>query len=308
MKQIRTTLAITLAIASTLVGPALSAQQSHPTPRPIEAVQAAPLAQPALWKVSDEDTTIYLFGTIHLLPKGIDWYDGKVAQAFEQAQELVTEIPDVPQQQTMAVTMQLGSLPQGQTLRGAMTPEERERFEAALQSLKVPAAAFDSMKPWLASVALATIPLMQAGYSLDNGVEAQLDQRNKALGRPRLGMETLEYQLGIFDGLPPNAQKTLLFETIAALPDFPKEVDKMVGAWSKGDALVLAELLNEGMDDPELYKVLLTDRNRNWSAWIDDRLDRPGTVFIAVGAGHLGGKDSVQEFLGKAGIKVERVQ
>lgn len=308
MKQIRTALAVTLAIASTLVGPALSAQQSHPTHQPIEAVQAAPLAQPALWKVSDEDTTIYLFGTIHLLPKGINWYDGKVAQAFEQAQELVTEIPDVPQQQTMAVTMQLGALPQGQTLRGAMTPEERERFEAALQSLKVPAAAFDSMKPWLASVALATIPLMQAGYSLDNGVEAQLDQRNKALGRPRLGMETLEYQLGIFDGLPPNAQKTLLFETIAALPDFPKEVDKMVGAWSKGDALVLAELLNEGMDDPELYKVLLTDRNRNWSAWIDDRLDRPGTVFIAVGAGHLGGKDSVQEFLGKAGIKVERVQ
>lgn len=308
MKQIRTALAVTLAIASTLVGPALSAQQSHPTHQPIEAVQAAPLAQPALWKVSDEDTTIYLFGTIHLLPKGINWYDGKVAQAFEQAQELVTEIPDVPQQQTMAVTMQLGALPQGQTLRGAMTPEERDRFEAALQSLKVPAAAFDSMKPWLASVALATIPLMQAGYSLDNGVEAQLDQRNKALGRPRLGMETLEYQLGIFDGLPPNAQKTLLFETIAALPDFPKEVDKMVGAWSKGDALVLAELLNEGMDDPELYKVLLTDRNRHWSAWIDDRLDRPGTVFIAVGAGHLGGKDSVQEFLGKAGIKVERVQ
>lgn len=308
MKPIRTALAFSLAGAFALIGPAVSAQQAHPTPQPVETVKATPLAQPALWKVSDEDTTIYLFGTIHLLPKGIEWYDGKVAQAFEQSQELVTEIPEIPQQQTMSVTMQLGALPQGQTLRGTMTKDERAKFEAALHSLKVPAGAFDSMKPWLASVALATIPLMQAGYSLENGVEAQLDQRNKALGHPRSGLETLEYQLGIFDGLSPEAQKTYLFETIDALPDFPKEIDKMVGAWSKGDAQTLAKLLNDGMEEPALYKALLSDRNRNWSAWIDERLDRPGTVFIAVGAGHLGGKDSVQEFLGKAGIKVERVQ
>lgn len=308
MKPIRTALAFSLAGAFALIGPAVSAQQAHATPQPVETVKAAPLARPALWKVSDEDTTIYLFGTIHLLPKGIEWYDGKVAQAFEQSQELVTEIPEIPQQQTMSVTMQLGALPQGQTLRGTMTKDERAKFEAALHGLKVPGGAFDSMKPWLASVALATIPLMQAGYSLENGVEAQLDQRNKALGRPRSGLETLEYQLGIFDGLSPEAQKTYLFETIDALPDFPKEIDKMVGAWSKGDAQTLAKLLNEGMEEPALYKALLSDRNRNWSAYIDERLDRPGTVFIAVGAGHLGGKDSVQEFLGKAGIKVERVQ
>lgn len=308
MKPIRTAVSLALAAATALIAPAAFAQQAHPLPQPVEALPAAPLAQPALWKVSDEDTTIYLFGTIHLLPKGIEWYDGKVALAFEQSQELITEIPEVPQQQTMSVTMQLGALPPGQTLRGAMTPDERKKFETALHNLRVPAAAFDSMKPWLASVALATIPLMQAGYSLDNGVEAQLDQRNKALGRSRLGLETLEYQLGIFDGLSAEAQKTYLFETIDALPNFPKEIEKMVGAWSKGDAVELAKLLNDGMEDPSLYKALLSDRNRNWSAWIEDRLDRPGTVFIAVGAGHLGGKDSVQEFLGKAGIKVERVQ
>jgi len=261
-----------------------------------------------LWKVSDDDTTIYLFGTIHLLPKGIEWYDGRVANAFEQSQELVTEIPEVPQQKTMAVTMQLGALPAGQTLRGQMTPAERAKFEAALQSLSVPPTAFDQLKPWLASVAIMSIPLMRSGYSLDNGVEAQLDQRNKALGRPRLGLETLEYQLGIFDGLPNEAQKAYLFETVDALPVLTKEIAKMVEAWSKGDAQALAELLNDEMDDPVLYKALLSDRNRNWSQWIDDRLDRPGTVFIAVGAGHLGGRDSVQEFLGKAGIKVERVQ
>ncbi|MFP5394922.1 MAG: TraB/GumN family protein [Alphaproteobacteria bacterium] len=308
MKPFRTAIAFALTLASSLAGPALLAQQAHPTPQPIESIRSKPVAQPALWKVSDDDTTIYLFGTIHLLPKGIEWYDGRVANAFEQSQELVTEIPEVPQQKTMAVTMQLGALPAGQTLRGQMTPAERAKFEAALQSLSVPPSAFDQLKPWLASVAIMSIPLMQSGYSLDNGVEAQLDQRNKALGRPRLGLETLEYQLGIFDGLPNEAQKAYLFETVDALPVLTKEIAKMVEAWSQGDAQALAELLNDEMDDPVLYKALLSDRNRNWSQWIDDRLDRPGTVFIAVGAGHLGGRDSVQEFLGKAGIKVERVQ
>ncbi len=308
MKTIRRALLLTIASASALFGPAIHAQQAHPTPQPVEAVAVTEPARPALWKVSDEDTTVYLFGTIHLLPKGIDWYNGEVASAFEKSQELVTEIPEVPQDQTMAITMRMGALPQGQTLRGQMTDAERVRFEAALQKLKMPEYAFDPLKPWFASVALATIPLMQSGYSLDSGVEAQLDKRNKALGRPRSGLETLEHQLGIFDKLPAEAQKTFLFETIDALPDISVEIGKMVAIWSKGDAAGLAALLNESMDDPALYKALLTDRNRNWSVWIDDRLDRPGTVFIAVGAGHLGGKDSVQDFLGKAGIKVVRVQ
>lgn len=308
MKSIRSALLLTIASASALLGPALHAQQAHPTPQPVETVATSAPARPALWKVSDADTTIYLFGTVHLLPKGIDWYNGEVANAFEKSQELVTEIPEVPQDQTMAVTMRFGSLPQGQTLRAQMNETERAKFETALQSLKIPGAAFDSLKPWFAAVALATIPLMQSGYSPDSGVDAQLSARNKTLNRPRIGLETLEYQFGIFDGLSPEAQKTYLFETIDGLPEIPKEIDKMVAAWSKGDAAALAALLNESMEDPALYKALLSDRNRNWSVWIDDRLDRPGTVFVAVGAGHLGGKDSVQDFLGKAGIKVVRVQ
>lgn len=308
MTKLRTVLFSTLAAASALFGPALAAQQSHPKTQPVETIPAPEVARPAMWKVSDEDTTIYLLGTIHLLPKGIEWYDGKLAQAFEQAQELVTEIPEIPQDQTVAITMRFAALPQGQTLRGLMNADEKARYEAALQGLKIPAGAFDSLKPWFASVALATIPLIQAGYSLEGGVESELDRRNKALGRPRIGLETLEYQLGIFDGLSPEAQKTYLFETITAVPTIPKEIDKMVSRWSAGDAAGLAELLNDAMDDPALYKALLTDRNRNWSVWIEDRLDRPGTVFVAVGAGHLGGKDSVQEFLDKAGIKVVRVQ
>lgn len=291
-----------------LLAPPLAAQQAHPAPQPVEAVPAPLVARPALWKVADKDTTIYLFGTIHILPKGVEWYDGKLARAFESAQELVTEIPEVPQSETVGVTMRHAALPAGQTLRGMMTDAEKGRYETALAGLGLPSAALDGYKPWFVAVTLAMLPLMKAGYSIDQGVEAQLETRNKAAGRQRLGLETLEYQLGLFDSLPPAVQKTYLFDVIDQIPAIPQDIGKMIAAWGKGDATGLATLLNDATTDPVLYAALLTNRNRNWAGWIDKRLDKPGVVFIAVGAGHLGGKDSVQELLAKEGIKSVRVQ
>ena len=306
MRKIKVLLAPLAALA--LLGPAATAQQSHHTPLKVEAVPAPALAKPALWKISDGDTTIYLFGTIHLLPEGIDWYHGTVATAFEQSGQLVTEIPEVNQGETVSLMMKHGLLPQGQTLRGLMTAEEKTKYEATMTGMGLPPAAFDRYKPWFAAMALSILPLQRQGYALENGVEAQLDKRNKALGRSRIGLETLEFQLGIFDGFAPDVQKTYLFGVIDALPNITQEIDKMVSSWSKGDAEALALTLNTESEDPALYEALLVGRNRKWAGWIDDRLDQPGTVFIAVGAGHLGGKGSVQDFLDDRGIKTVRVQ
>lgn len=292
-----------------LLGPATIAQNA-----PVPVIEAEPIApapvaaKPALWKVSDKDTTIYLFGTVHLLPKGIEWYNGKLQTAFEGSQELVTEIPEVSDGESISMMLKHGTLPAGQTLRDGMSAEEKTKFEAAMTSLGLPVSAFDRYKPWFAAVAMATLPLQKSGYSLDSGVENQLGKRNKALGRPRTGLETLDFQLGIFNGLKPEDQKRYLFEVIDGIPEIKPQIDKMVAAWAKGDAAGLAELMNAETDDPVLWEALLTNRNRNWSVWIDNRLDQPGVVFVAVGAGHLGGKDSVQSFLAKSGIKAVRVQ
>lgn len=305
-------LALTSAAALlALLGPATLAQQgpSAPAPAPASAAPATQLAKPALWKVSDKDTTIYLFGTIHLLPEGIDWYHGKLATAFEGSQELVTELPDIPQGEAIALSLEMGTLPKGESLRAGMNADELVKYEGAMKSLGMPPGAFDRFKPWFAAVALATLPLQRAGYSMENGIETQLDKRNKALGRPRSGLETLEFQLGIFDGFPAETQKKYLFQVIEGLPTIPQDIGKMVDAWARGDAAGLAALMNaESGDDPALYDALLTNRNRNWAVWIDNRLDQPGVVFIAVGAGHLGGRDSVQDILRKSGIKAVRVQ
>lgn len=306
--KLRTFLIAPLAAACALLGPATFAQQQNPTPQPVVAAPAPVQARPALWKVSDADTTVYLFGTIHLLPAGIEWYDGKLATAFEQSQELVTEIPEVPQSESLAVMLKHGTLPAGDTLRGTMSEAERQKYDAALTGLGLPTAAFDRYKPWFAAVVLSTLPLQRQGYALENGIENQLDKRNKALGRPRSGLETLDYQLGLFDSLAGDAQKTYLFAVIDALPTITGEIDKMVANWAKGDAEALAQALNAESDDPALYEALITKRNQNWAQWIDKRLDRPGTVFVAVGAGHLGGKGSVQDFLAREGIRTVRVQ
>lgn len=306
MRKIKALLAPLAALA--LLGPAATAQQSHHTPQPVEAIMAPALAKPALWKVSDADTTIYLFGTIHLLPEGIEWYHGPVATAFEQSSQLVTEIPEVNEGETVSLMLKHGTLQQGRTLRGMMFADQKTKYEAAMTGLGLPPAAFDRYKPWFAAMALAILPLQRKGYALENGIEAQLDKRNKALGRPRIGLETLDFQLGIFNGFSPEVQMAYLFGVIDALPSITQEIDKMVGSWSKGDAEALALTLNAESDDPALYEALLTGRNRTWAAWVDQRLDQPGTVFVAVGAGHLGGKGSVQDFLDDRGIKTVRVQ
>ena len=283
-------------------------QQSLPTEQPVVAEPVAAEVHPALWKVADADTTIYLFGTIHLLPEGLDWFRGPLAEAFARSGELGTEIPEVDAQTRQAVLLKRGILPAGQSLRDQFDPKQRALFERTLASYELPLNAFDRFKPWYAAVVLATLPLQRKGYSLAHGVETDLAARNTALARPRIGLETLDYQLGLFDSFPATVQRRYLFEVIAALPDLDKDVTEMVAAWRAGDAAKLANLMNAEEDDPAMIEALLTNRNRDWAKWIAARLAQPGTVFLAVGAGHLGGKGSVQDQLDRLGVKSERVQ
>lgn len=291
-----------------LLGTAAMAQQSLPKPQPVVAEPVPVDVHPALWKVSDADTTIYLLGTIHLLPKGLDWFRGPLAAAFEQADELVTEIPEVDPAAGQAVLLRRGILTGDQRLRDQMSKPERAKFEQTLAGFGLPPAAFDRFKPWYAAVVLATLPLQRSGYTLANGVEAKLASRNMARGHPRIGLETLDYQLSLFDEFPAKVQRRYLFEVISALPDIDKDVTAMVEAWRGGDAAKLATLMNAEEDDPDMVAVLLTNRNKAWAKWIKARLDRPGVAFVAVGAGHLGGKGSVQDQLKSLGVRSTRVQ
>lgn len=263
---------------------------------------------PAMWKVADEDTTIYLFGTVHVLPEGIEWYDTTIADALEGADMIVTEVPmdTASEAQMQQLAMQIGVLPAGITLRSLLTPEQTATYEAALAKLGAPPAAFDPVKPWLAGLTMAILPLMQQGYSPESGVEKVL--LSKVGDKPQGALETAEFQFGIFDGMTTEAQVAFLMEAVEGMDEVKPMLDRMVAEWVKGDAVELANVMNESLSDPAVAEALLYSRNANWAEWIDARLEEPGTVFIAVGAGHLAGERSVQDYLAEKGISVARVK
>lgn len=293
-----------------LAGPSI-AQEAAASPPVAAAAAVAPLPpapRPALWKVSDADTTIYLFGTIHALPAGVNWLTGPVEAAFKASDQLVTEIPETNGADMQAAVISNAVLPASQSLRGLLAPEDKARLEAALASFQLPAEAFDRFEPWYAAVALTALPLAKEGYSSDNGAEETISNAAKQQGKPRIGLETAAYQLSLFDSLPMDVQKKYLRDVIDGLPKLDAELAGMIREWSAGNPDKLAELLNDKEDDPRIAEVLLTGRNRNWTAWAVKRMEQPGTVFVAVGAGHLAGKDSVLALLARRGFKATRVQ
>ena len=263
---------------------------------------------PALWKVADEDTTIYLFGTVHVLPKELEWYDATIATALNGSDMIVTKIKmdKASEAELQELSMKLGLLAPGTTLRSLLTPEQTATYEAGLAKLGAPPEAFDPVKPWLAGLTLSLLPLMQQGYDPNSGVEKIL--LAKAGTKPQGALETAEFQLGIFDNMPTEAQVAFMMEAVEGMDEIKPMLDRMVAEWAEGDATELANIMNEGMTDPAVAEALLYSRNANWAEWIDTRLDEPGTVFIAVGAGHLAGAKSVQDYLAQKGITVARVK
>lgn len=273
------------------------------------ATTAAVTTGPALWKVSDEDTTIYLFGTVHVLPQGVNWYGPRIEQALTASDTLVTEIPSGPETDAkmQQLVMTNGMLPADKNLRDMLSAEDRATYEGGLAKIGVPASAFDRFEPWMAGLTLTVLPLVQQGYSPDAGVEKQLEAK-AGTGKARGALETVEFQMGIFDSMPAEAQVEFLVAAAEAVEETKPMLDKMVAEWLEGDADALAAIMNEEMTDPVVAEALLYGRNANWAEWIDTRMDQPGTVFVAVGAGHLAGERSVQDLLAKRGIESERVQ
>ena len=301
----------TVATLALFVAPAHAADYVFP-PAPVPGerdmrpVTTARDADPAIWVVKDADTTIYLFGTIHLLPAGRDWFNGPVKAAYDAADQLVIEMVEPPQTEMQQLTLELGVAKDGVALRDRLSPEARAKYEAALTSLGVPVAGFDSFKPWLAAVTLGVLPIIKAGYDPTQGVERSILAGNT---KPVEGLETARQQLGFFADLPMDDQIAYLNTTVDGLDDYVGQVDDLVAAWAAGDVDRVADLMNEGLKDSpaDVARVLLADRNARWAKWIESRLKQPGTVFLAVGAGHLAGPESVQAKLAAEGVTARRI-
>jgi len=263
---------------------------------------------PAMYKIADEDTTIYVLGTIHVLPSHYTWFDGEIKTAFDVSEELVLEMVTPDPAAMQGLVQSLAVDPEGKTVRSYFDDDFKAKYDAHLASMDIPPAAFDVFEPWMVSVTLSSIQMMSMGLNPEAGVETVLTAAAAASGKPVSGLETAEEQLGFFDTLSKDAQLYMLKSGIDDWAEGEKVLADMLKDWSDGDIAGLADLMNEAMaEQPELNEALLTARNARWAEWVKTRLETPGTVFMAVGAGHIGGEGSLFDVLDDDGITAERI-
>ena len=274
---------------------------------------ATPAAQvaPALWEVTDSDTRIYLFGTIHLLPKDYTSSTPELDRALTCSQRLIvgTLMDSDNPQALVGEMMRLGIRDGLPPLDQRVAPAKREALKAAVTNSGVPIALLDKMETWAAAMTLLSVQFRELGLQGSDGLEALLKQRFASANKPIGQLESNGEQLSFFDTLSEPAQRQLLEGAIEAPHAMRGQYDEMLRAWARGDTAAIARSFNsEYSGTPELLDALLARRNANWARWIEHRLDQPGTLMVAVGAGHLAGKASVQALLERRGYKVRRLQ
>ena len=250
---------------------------------------APPQAHPAMWVLRDADTTIYLFGTFHALDGRSEWFAGNVRTAFAQSDELVLEtvIPEAPKLITKPIAGPHDAYPV-RNIHG---------FSMA------PSASF------LATTRMAVSAGRDRGMQVSKGADMVLRHAAEDSGKPVEGLESFEFQLSMF-----NTMSSVQAAPAAAASDpdtkarLSAVMSLMQSAWGRGDQRVFVSLLDEmRRATPDNYRIMFPERNARWADWIKARMDRPGTVFIAVGAGHFAGPDSVLSQLTTRGMVATRL-
>ncbi|HET9161064.1 MAG TPA: TraB/GumN family protein [Caulobacteraceae bacterium] len=268
-------------------------------------------AEPAMWVIKDADSTIYLFGSVHLLKPGLDWQSPKLTAAVKSAQEIWFEIPNPSDQEKLVAEvlpslMQKGLSPD-KPLSSRLNTEDFAKITDRAKAIGLDPRALDVMRPWLAAMILSAAPIKTSGYEPSSGVEVTLERQAKAAGEEVRAFETVQQQLAFFADLPEEVQLAYL-KSVLDDKNVDGDVDKLVDAWMKADltALEKGAVGEAKAQSPALYEALIAGRNKAWADRIAERLKGSGVSFIAVGAGHLVGPDSLQAQLKKRGIEVSR--
>jgi uncharacterized protein YbaP (TraB family) len=298
-----------------LAAPSSAAPTPAAAPRPAAAAAVAAPGEPrpALWLLADADTRIYLFGTVHVLHPSLRWRSAALNRVVREAQELVLELDD--EEMAAAGSEAFDSMQLGEPvpLLQRVTPDRRAALARLLAEQRIADGSLDGLETWAVAVILG-VGQMAREYSgageadptgAPPGVEEALIVEFRANGRPITGVETAADQIGAFRGMPPAVQQAMLDETIDAYANGDEAGDPEETDWLTGNLDGIAAEM-ESLP-PELYEALVTRRNRHFAAWLAARLDRPGTVLFAVGAGHLAGRVSVQSMLESRGLRVTRL-
>ena len=287
----------------------LAAQKDAYAQALIAAEASRGAGEPALWTLSDDDTTIHILGTVHLLRPGLEWRSEAIDTALDEADTVIFELdttsPDAMRELNTFV-LENGMFSDGRQLTSVLDPVETEELNKALDYLGLPLDAIQPMKPWFAAVSLSVFQIQKEGYDPQSGVEMVLQADAEAAGKSFDYLETVDDQLGRLVDLPMQHQVDFLMGGVESIEEGSAILDTLVGEWADGDVNGLGLLMAnpEMMGSDEVYEAFLRGRNEDWVPKIETLLDDPGTVLVAVGAGHLAGPDSVVTLLRAEGYEV----
>jgi uncharacterized protein YbaP (TraB family) len=262
-------------------------------------------AQSPVWALHGAHNTVYLAESVHLLKPGDSTLPGAVTRAYDDSSQLVMEM-DLAKLDTSSVTewmLEHGRYPEGQSMEQALGPERFARVVAQAATLGLPIEQLSILRPWVVALTLSDLMYLKLGYDPESGVEEQLVARANRDGRATAGLETLDEELGQLERMSAEDQARFLDLTLADLKDTSDETDQMLSAWRSGDSGALAAQLSDAYKQfPELYRVLVSERNQRWLPQIKSYLAADHNVLIVVGALHVVGKGGLLELLRGAGI------
>jgi uncharacterized protein YbaP (TraB family) len=262
-------------------------------------------AQSPVWALRGAHNTVYLAESVHLLKPGESTLPGAFTRAYADTSELVMEM-DLAKLDTGNVSawmLEHGQYPEGESMEKALGPERYARVLAQATELGLPLQQLAVLRPWVAALTLTDLMYLKLGYEPDSGVEEQLIARAQQDGRPTAGLETLDEELGQLEHLSPEDQARFLELTLQDLKDAGNETDQMLGAWRAGNNTALAAELSDAYKQfPELYRVLVSQRNERWLPQIKAFLNGDHNVLIVVGALHVVGKGGLLDLLKNAGF------
>lgn len=266
----------------------------------------APAGEPAIWRIADADSEIWLYGTVHLLPPDLQWRGPEFETAFGAAEELVTET-DASDTSIARLSQELGALPAGETLAARLSGDNAQRLDRAARRLGVDPAALQRQRPWLAALQLSYAAAVRAGHRPEAGVEAVLTPQARARGMRVSYLETPEQQVRILASLTPADEMRFLLLTLDDVDEGAQALTLMDEAWARGDVEALEALLEPQWRNagPAIHDAIILERNRAWADAIEARLAGSGRIFVAVGAAHLVGDGNVVDLLRERGITVE---
>jgi uncharacterized protein YbaP (TraB family) len=272
------------------------------------AVLTTPLyAAPTMWQITDKDSTVTLYPTVHLLPENIQWQTAKLNSVINNAEEVWFEVlPDELDPQHMSGLLAKHGY-QTELLSDSLAPALLQKLSTYLAQNNVSLTQVHTMQPWLLALTIMNIELQRNCWSAENGVEAVL--RPMTLDKTVKGLETASFQITLFSTMSDAQQAMFLESTLDDTEDSAALLTTIAEAWSKGDLSQLDSLLIQETKTlyPQIYDLIFTQRNQKWVAIIEQELAKSGTDFFAVGAGHLVGSDSVVELLRDKGYEVKLV-